>query len=360
MAKNNVVIAGGGTGGHIYPGLALAEKLKSRNPDIQVHFVGARGGLEENIIPRHGYPLHLFPIDRLHSSVGLLKRVKTLCLLPICFLQAIFLYIKLRPRWVLGVGGFASAPFVFVASLLGGRTSILEPNAFPGMANRHLSKWVRFCFLVFKETEKYFPKDKVHTVGLPIRFEKRPSKKDYSSGEAMKLLIFGGSQGARAINQVIGDWVEKYPEVGEKFEIIHQVGQRDHSYWQERYGDKHQSFLTYQAYIHDMPEKLDWADMVICRAGIGTVAEVAMCRKPAIFVPLPTAADNHQQKNAETLVNKGAGMMILQPNFNADSLQERMQSLLSGRHKLAEMAKELENIDYSQAPEKILSCLMEG
>lgn len=358
MAEKTVVIAGGGTGGHIYPGLVLADKLRQIDPSYQVHFVGARGGMEETIIPRHGYPLHVFPIGRLHQSVGWVRRLKTFLLMPYCFFQAVWLYLRLRPRWVLGVGGFASAPFVFVASLLGGNTALLEPNAYPGMANRYLARFVRHCFLVFKETEKYFPKGKVHTVGLPVRFSQIEKKDEYRAQRKLHLLITGGSQGARAVNEVIGQWLEAYPSIGDQVEIVHQVGERDFALWEKRYGNKYAGFLTYQAYIHDMPEKLAWADLVICRAGIGTVAEMAMSRTPAIFVPLPTAADNHQQKNAETLVNLQAGIMILQKDFSKESLQKQIEGILGKPSQLSEMRGRLATVDYSSAPVKILNQLM--
>ena len=357
MASKNVVIAGGGTGGHIYPGLALAEKLKKEDASYEVHFVGARGGMEETIVPRYGYQLHLFPVDRLHHSVGFFRRLKTLFLLPICFVQAVFLYFYLRPKWVLGVGGFASAPFVFVSAILGGRTAILEPNAFPGMANRYLARFVEFCFLVFQETEKFFPKNKVRTVGLPVRFNSIAEGQPYTGDRKLRLLIFGGSQGARAVNQVVGDWVKNNPQMGEKIEIVHQVGQRDFHIWEKEYAENYNSFLTYQAYIHDMPEKLAWADLVICRAGIGTVAEIAMSRTPAIFIPLPTAADNHQQKNAETLVNRQASFMFLQKEFDHQTLQKKLEDILQNPQQLLTMKKQLAEIDYSQAPAKILQQL---
>jgi UDP-N-acetylglucosamine--N-acetylmuramyl-(pentapeptide) pyrophosphoryl-undecaprenol N-acetylglucosamine transferase len=360
VKKSNVVIAGGGTGGHIYPGLALAEKLKEKNPEVQVHFVGARGGMEELIIPRYGYPLHLFKIDRMHHSVGLVRRFKTLFMLPLCFIQSAFLYFKLKPLWVLGVGGFASGPFVFTSALLGGRTAILEPNAYPGLANRWLSKIVKFCFVVFQESTKFFPINKVKAVGLPVRVKKNVDESTYDSGRAFRILIFGGSQGARAINQVVGDWVESLGMQSSSFEIIHQVGKRDYSVWQERYGSKFESFLTYSEYIHDMPEKLKWADLVICRAGIGTVAEVAMSGKPAIFIPLPTAADNHQQKNAEVLVNRKAAHMIIQKDFNKNSLDRLVADFREKPNLLSEIKKNLKDIDYTQAPTQIIETLNKG
>ena len=325
MPKKNIVIAGGGTGGHIYPGIAIADHLKQKYPDYEVHFVGAQGGLEEKIVPKHGYPLHLLPAGRLHHSVGFFRRLKTLFILPLSFLRAVLLYFSLRPRWVLGVGGFASAPFVFAASVLGGRTALLEPNAFPGMANRKLASFVSRCFIVFEEAAKYFPKEKVKTVGLPVRFKKSELVHFYESDRPLNILVFGGSQGARAINNVVGDWVEGLEHLKSKLRIVHQVGARDFSIWKTRYAEKHKEFLEYSDYIYDMPKKLEWADLVVCRAGVGTVAEVAMSRTPALFIPLPTAADNHQQKNAEVLVQKKASLMCLQKDFNGKVLGETVE-----------------------------------
>ncbi len=352
------MIAGGGTGGHIYPGLALADALKKFEPDAEVHFVGAEGGLEESIIPQYGYPIHLLKVGRLHSSVGLWRRIKASFLLPYSLIQALVLYLKLRPRWVLGIGGFASGPFVLVASLLGGNTALLEPNAYPGLANRWLSKFVKHCFVVFDKTKEYFPNNKVVTVGLPVRMTKKPARLNFDGHRPFRVLVFGGSQGARAVNQVVGDWVEGLGAESKDYQVLHQIGARDFATWKERYGNRHQSFLTYVEYINDMPQKLEWADVVICRAGIGSVVEVAMSSRPAIFIPLPTAADNHQVKNAEVLVEKNAAKMIEEKNLNAKVLGATVRDLKNNPNHLMEMMDQLKGIDYSNAPSEILNKLM--
>ncbi len=359
MKKRNVVIAGGGTGGHIYPGIALAEKLKLTHPHIQVHFVGAVGGLEESIVPRHGYPLHLLKVGRLHKSVGLFQRLKTLLTLPVSFLQSFLLYLKLKPLWVLGVGGFASGPFVFVSSLLGAKTALLEPNAMPGLANRLLARLVNKCFLVFKEAKVYFPEKKVKVVGLPVRLGKQKPNVTYDGSSPFKILIFGGSQGARAVNNAIGEWIESLGPSSKDYKIFHQIGSRDFHIWQKRYGNKYQTFLEYAEYIHNMPEKLNWADFIICRAGIGTVAEIAMSSKPALFIPLPTAADNHQVKNAESLVKMGAALMIEERDMNLTALHQMITDVKNHPAKLKTMTQPLAAMDYSSAPEQILSTLMD-
>jgi UDP-N-acetylglucosamine--N-acetylmuramyl-(pentapeptide) pyrophosphoryl-undecaprenol N-acetylglucosamine transferase len=357
MAKQRYIISGGGTGGHIYPGLALADFIVAQNPEAEVHFVGAEGGMEEKIIPFHGYPLHLLRVGRLHKSVGLWRRLKSLLILPLSLIHSFWLYWSLRPQWVLGMGGFASGPFVLVSSLMGGRTAVFEPNAYPGLANRYLSHLVSFCFVVFKETGEHFPKEKVVLVGLPVRTPKKQPKLNYDGSRPFRILIFGGSQGARGINKVVGDWVENLSGRGQDFEILHQIGKRDYSMWQERYADHHKNYLTYVEYINDMPEKLDWADLVICRSGMGTVAEIAMSSRPAIFIPLPTAADNHQVKNAESLVSLKAARMLEEKDLDWQKLDREITHLKDNPQELLTMMNQLKQIDYSTAQEQIFTTL---
>ena len=160
MIKKRIVISGGGSGGHIYPGIAIAQALEKQDPSIEIHFVGARRGMEAQIIPKAGYPLHCLRVGRLNKNVSKIERIITLITLPIAFLQCLLLLIKLRPKYVLGVGGFASGPFLLIASLCGFKTAIWEPNAFPGLANRLLAPFVRRAFVVFKESAEFFSSEK--------------------------------------------------------------------------------------------------------------------------------------------------------------------------------------------------------
>ena len=359
MKRKTLVIAGGGTGGHIYPGLALAEFFKKKDPDFQVHFVGVKGGLEEKIIPADGYPLHLLKVGRLHHSVGLLQRMGSFLLLPVCFIQSLYLYFKIRPQWVLGVGGFASGPFVFTTSLLGVRTALLEPNACPGLTNRWLSKIVGVCFVVFHKTSIYFPKRKVHFVGLPVRMKKEKPKLNFFGQRPFQVLIFGGSQGSRAINNIVGQWVENLGDEAGDYKIFHQVGSRDFPIWEKRYSSKYHAFLKYVDYIHDMLEKLKWADLVICRSGIGSVVEVAMSCKPAVFVPLPTASDNHQFENAKALVDEKAAFMIEEKDLTWQKLHHFVCESKNNPKNLEQTVKCLEKFDHSMAGQQIFNILME-
>ena len=323
---SRIVIAGGGTGGHIYPGLAVAKALKDLGHEV--HWVGAVGGLEEKIVAREGMPLHLIRIGKLHQSVGLFTRIKTLLGMPFAFLQAVSLAIKLKPVAVLGVGGFASGPFLFVAALLGKRTVIWEPNAHAGLANRVLSRIVDECLLVFEEAASGLKAKDIFRVGLPVRASIQPARRSPVSSRRFRILVFGGSQGARAINRAVSSWVasDLWPD---GVELIHQTGRYDFAETKKVYdtlqAEGRAISVSCVEYIHDMDTRYAWADLIICRAGASTAAELAASGKAAIFVPLPTAADNHQLKNAQVFERAGAASLIEQKDLTIESLNEAVR-----------------------------------
>ena len=325
-AKPRVVIAGGGTGGHIYPGLAVAKVLSDQG--YEVHWVGAVGGLEEKIIPREGLPLHLIRVGKLHHTVGLLTRIRTLLGLPRAFVQSVRLAMRLKPVAVLGVGGFASGPILFVSALLGYRTVIWEPNAHAGLANRWLSRMVNECLLVFEEAASGLRAKNVFRVGLPVRASIQPARRSPAASRPFRILVFGGSQGARPINRAISAWVAS--ELwSQDFELVHQTGRYDF----EEIGNLYEGLkaqgraggVTYLEYLHDMDARYSWADLVICRSGASTAAEIAACGKAAIFIPLPTAADDHQLKNARVFERAGAAVVIEQKNLSTAALDEAVR-----------------------------------
>lgn len=361
MGKKILVIAGGGTGGHIYPGISIGDKLKDLDPAYDVHFIGAKGGLEEEIVPRQGYPLHLLRVGRLHASVGLWRRVKTLLGLPLCFIQALLLCLRLRPKGVIGIGGFASGPFVFVASLLGFRTALLEPNAMPGMTNRYLARWVSRCFVVFEEALHYFPASSAQVVGLPVRFKKQTPQSYYNGSRPLRVLVFGGSQGAQGINRAFASWWRDHCSFKDRLEVFHQVGGKNIGEWKDFYGSCPQGDrpgFTVADYIHDMPQKLAWADVCICRAGVGTVVELAMTQTPALFVPLPTAADNHQEKNAQVVVTRDGGWLRAQKDLNSDFFHQFFVNLFENPAQLEKKSKNLSSINFDQSAESLLRALL--
>lgn len=377
IRKNDtIIISGGGTGGHIYPGIAIARAILKLEPGATVHFVGARGGLEEKIIPKENFPLHLLNIGKLHSSVGRKQQLITLFKLPLAFIKCIKILRQLRPTAVLGVGGYASGPMLFVASLMGFKTFIWEPNAHPGLANRLLSRFVRASLVVFDHAKKQLKSAVIMKVGLPVRseFESQslPSVGEPSKdSKRLKILIFGGSQGARTINQTVIALLESRPLWRDQVEIIHQTGSQDFNSISERY-DKLKSstvassnvsktlHLTCLQYIHDMPERMKWADLVIARSGASTVAEVAASQRAALFIPLPTAADDHQRKNAEVLYQQGACDLILQKDLNIETLSERISLYLKNPERLKEFGIRVKDFHIPRADEQIANILLEN
>jgi UDP-N-acetylglucosamine--N-acetylmuramyl-(pentapeptide) pyrophosphoryl-undecaprenol N-acetylglucosamine transferase len=362
MSKKNVVIAGGGTGGHIYPGIAIARAIKDQYPDYEVHFVGTPTGLENKIVPREGFPLHHISIGKLNHAGGLKSKIMTILGIPRAFVQSVALLMELKPQAVLGVGGYASGPFVLVASLLGFRTAIWEPNAFPGMTNRWLSRFVGKSFVVFEEAAKFLKSRTISQVGLPIRKEVEALAKRETSinigkdAQEFHILVFGGSQGARSINAAVQEAVLKGGEWLNNTKIIHQTGPVDYANVSAAY--KGHGQVEAHEYLYQMEKNYDWADLIICRAGASTVAEVSACGKPAIFIPLPWAADDHQRKNAETLLEQNAATMILQKDLTPNFLIQTIELLKKDSQAREEMRKNLAKFYKPQAAEKMAELLL--
>lgn len=363
--SGNVVIAGGGTGGHIYPGVAIARAVEKLHPELKVHFVGAEGGLEEKIVPREGFPLHTVPIGKLHHSAGLFVRLKTVLKMPLAFFAAVRILRELKPVAVLGVGGFASGPILFAAALFRYRCLIWEPNAYPGLANRWLSRTVNECLLVFEEAGRYLHAQKTTRAGLPVRSTMVPVERVTTdeSARPLRVLVFGGSQGARFINYLIADVMKTSEGWLPNIELVHQTGPHDYKSIKDIYGDAPAEIQVYE-YLHDMDQRYAWADLVICRAGASTVAEICACQKAAIFIPLPTAADDHQRKNAEVLVKARAAVLVPQKDERGDVLtaskfRETLVSFRDDRSRLQLLEKNVKNFQFPNAAEKIVDRLLD-
>lgn len=345
-----VIIAGGGTGGHIYPGIAIARAIEKIDPDTKVHFVGAVGCLEEEIVPRENFPLHTVRIGRLHKSVGFIAQLKTVLQMPLAFIGVLQILIRLRPVAVLGVGGFASGPMLFAAALLGFRSLIWEPNAYPGLTNRILSRWVDGCLVVFEKAGSYLHSKHLIKSGLPVRSSMLPSGRE-KTHRTLRLLIFGGSQGARAVNSVtsealkIGGWLDGV-------EVVHQSGSADFERMQTVYSGAPPVFQVFE-YFHDMDQRYAWADLVICRSGASTVAEICACQKAALFIPLPTAADDHQRKNAEVLKGADAALICLQNELTPAKLRELIIQFRDDRSKIDKIEAQVRQFHFPNAAEKI-------
>jgi UDP-N-acetylglucosamine--N-acetylmuramyl-(pentapeptide) pyrophosphoryl-undecaprenol N-acetylglucosamine transferase len=328
--KKRIVIAGGGTGGHVYPALAVAQALEKIDNNIEVSFIGTKSGIEAKVIPKTKYKINYISVGKLNRSVGLLNQLKTISLLPVAFLQTLYLFIKLRPVVVLGVGGYVSAPFVYVASLLRCPTAIWEPNAYPGLANRILSPKVDLSLVVFAEAQKNLRAKKTEVVGVPVREEiealfNQTLEKEICS--PFKVLIFGGSQGARGINNVVVEALKDQKPWHNDFEFIHQIGSTDFQKIDTVYKNHSNEKRKYVEFIHDMHEKYNWANAVLCRSGASTIAELMTAGKPSVLVPFPHSSDEHQLKNAQALSSKQGALLIEQKDFNEQSFKESLEKL---------------------------------
>ncbi len=354
---SKILIAAGGTGGHIYPALAMAEAFQTYRPAVQIEFVGTAHGLENKIIPAKGFKVHHLPVGRLNSNVGKAERIKTVLLLPWAMIKSIMLLRKEKPDFVLGVGGHASGPLLLMASMLKYRTAIWEPNAMPGMANRILSKFVDEAWVVFDEARALL-KGVVHVAGMPVRKEIEEMPMTKTGDGKFRVLIFGGSQGARGLNTAAAEMIKAGgPELAQ-IEFIHQTGAADFERIKALYGDAI-SKVDLREYLHDMGHQYQKADLVICRSGTGTLSELAACAKPSILIPFPFAADDHQKKNAESLVKKNAAIMIVQKDLTPAGLRDQILDLKANPARLSQMGEAVRTFHHPRAARALVEKFVE-
>ena len=329
MKKSKIVITGGGTGGHVYPGVAILKAIAKMRPDTEFHWIGTADGMEAQIVPKEKIHFHTIRVGKLNmKGSSLMSKIRTLMDLPQAFWNCFKILRSIQPDCVLGVGGFVSGPVVLTAALMGHWTAIWEPNAHPGLSNRWLSPFVDKIFLVFDDAKKYLLSFKrIQRVGLPIRSEIETLSHAQKNIENKKLnvLIFCGSQGARTVNTILKKSFLEMKNEFSAYEIRHQTGVHDFPEMKAAYEGL--SFVKPYEYLHDMAEHLSWADIVVCRAGTGSVFEVSACRKPAIFIPLPWAADDHQTKNAQALVAEDAAYMIRQNELTGEKLLSELEKI---------------------------------
>lgn len=355
-----VLIAGGGTGGHIYPALSIAKAIQEVCSDAHVEFVGTPTGLEAKLIPQAGYRIHFIPIGRLNKNVSILERVKTLFQIPFSLVRGMILIFREKPDFVLGVGGFASAPVVLAAALLGKKSYIWEPNAYPGLANRLLSLFVSRCFVVFTEAAHHMKNKNITRVHMPVRKEIEMTRVRTPSMGRFRILVFGGSQGARAINNALFGVVKEGGAWLQETEIVHQTGSLDFDRISKQYKDLAQENLPVQVleYIHDMPNRYAWADLVISRSGTGTISELAACGKAALLIPLPTAADDHQTQNAQALVNQGGAKILAQKELTPARLIQEIKYFKNSPEVIRQLESQIRKFHKPNAAEEIVKLIM--
>lgn len=325
------MIAGGGTGGHLFPGVAVAEEVKARDAESAVQFVGTSRGIEARVLPELGWDLELIEVSGI-KTVGIWGAVKGLFSVPRALWQSRKLIKKFKPDAVLGVGGYASGPVVLMARLMRVRCAILEQNSIPGMTNKILGRFAHRVFLAFDQTRAFFKAKKIAMSGNPIRADIRAQLTAGSDGETasggdrLRLFIFGGSQGAVAVNELCCGAAALLRERGVKLDIVHQTGERDLEATQKRYDESGIS-ADVRAFIKDMASEYRKSDLVISRSGATTIAELGVVGKPAILIPYPTAADNHQVTNAAEMAEGGAALVFEQSETTAESLADAIGEL---------------------------------
>lgn len=340
------ILAGGGTGGHVIPALAIADQLKKTH-NAEVMFIGTARGIENRLVPAAGYPLQLVRVGAL-KNVSLATRLKTSFDLPRAVWDAGRMLNEFAPDVVIGVGGYASGPAMLSAVVKHIPTLAFEPNVVPGFANRMVARFVSGAAVHFEETAKYFRHAEV--TGVPVRhafFEIQPKR-----GGTPTLLVFGGSQGAHAINEAMFRCLPTLLREAPGIHIIHQTGERDYNDARAAYGALGESAEVFK-FIEDMPAAFARADLVVCRSGASTVAEIAAAGKPAVFVPFPRAADDHQRVNAEALARHGAAVVVEESKLEGVWLAETIAALLQDPQRLKNMSHAARDLSHPNAAHDI-------
>ncbi|MFZ1052129.1 MAG: undecaprenyldiphospho-muramoylpentapeptide beta-N-acetylglucosaminyltransferase [Candidatus Sulfotelmatobacter sp.] len=340
------ILAGGGTGGHVIPALAIANELK-KSYGAEVLFIGTARGIENRLVPVAGYPLQLVRVGAL-KNVSLMTRAKTAFDLPRAVWSAARMLNEFAPDVVIGVGGYASGPAMLAAVVKHIPTLAFEPNVVPGFANRMVARFVSGAAVHFEETAKYFRHAEV--TGVPVRqafFEIRAKCVGTPT-----LLVFGGSQGAHAINEAMIRCLPELRRQAPGIHIIHQTGERDYNDALAAYRGIGESAEVFK-FIEDMPAAFARADLAVCRSGASTVAEITAAGKPAIFVPFPRAADDHQRVNAEALARSGAAVVVEESKLEGVWLAETIAALLGDPRRLEQMSEAARGLAHPDAARDI-------
>jgi UDP-N-acetylglucosamine--N-acetylmuramyl-(pentapeptide) pyrophosphoryl-undecaprenol N-acetylglucosamine transferase len=344
------IIAGGGTGGHLFPGIAVAREIQRRSEGAEVLFVGAEQGIETRLVPQEGFPLRCLPAGSM-KGVGWSARLRNLVATLKGILGARKILNEFRPSVVIGVGGYASFPMLGAAILNGYPRIIMEQNAVPGLANRVLGRWVDFAAVTDPATSSYFGRRAVVT-GNPIRpqFKTIPNKEHQPP---YQVLVFGGSQGARAINNAILESLPLLSDWKGRLSFTHQTGEAQLNATRAAYAAVGFD-ADVRAFFNDFHQKYATADLIVSRAGATTVAEIKASGRAAILVPFPFAADDHQTRNAQSMVGEHAAIMISNAELTGEKLATTIRTLLSDIPRLREIEQNAKRIAVLDAEKRIV------
>lgn len=347
------VIAGGGTGGHLFPGIAIAEAFVGRETGNEVLFVGTGRGMDVKVLAGGKFPLKTISARPL-KGIPLVGKVKAIWNIPRAISDARSILKEFQPQIVLGVGGYSSGPTLLAAFLLGIKRVIHEPNVVPGMTNRLLRRFCQRIFVSFEETKKYFPKEKTIVTGTPVRRE-IIEMKGRQKGDRFTILIFGGSMGAHRINEKMMEALDFLKGIKDSVRIFHQTGSRDVDFVSGGYREKGFE-ASVKPFFDEMATYYQLSDLIVCRAGASTIAELAVSGKAAIFIPYPYAAHQHQLINARTLAEMGAGKMIRDADLSGPILAQTILSLYDQPEERARIEKGIRQLARPRAAEEIVDC----
>ncbi len=353
-----VIIAGGGTGGHLFPGLAVAEELKQRNASTEVIFVGTEHGIEARVVPREGYPIRFLRAEGI-VGVSPVKKIRAIFRAFLSTVDSYRIIKTVKPDMVIGVGGYASGALVLVAHFMSIPTMILEQNSMPGLTNKILGKFVNSICVTYQESISFFPREKTFLTGNPVRLQVLKGSIEsayrlFSLEEGLfTIFTFGGSAGARSINTAMVDALNHLYDLKDQIQFFHQTGVRDYENVREAY--RKAGFKgTITPFVYQMGEAYAVADIVVSRAGATTLAEITTLGKPSILVPYPYAAGNHQELNAKKLVEIGAAKMIPDRELNGEALAASIRELYLNESLRIEMRKNSRTVGRPEACEKIV------
>jgi UDP-N-acetylglucosamine--N-acetylmuramyl-(pentapeptide) pyrophosphoryl-undecaprenol N-acetylglucosamine transferase len=349
---DTIVIAGGGTGGHLFPGIAIAEEFIRRKEKWEIIFIGTGKDLEKRILPRWGFKLMTVPALPLKGRSWWKKGMGIITLLQGVWISRRLLR-RIAPRLVIGLGGYAAGSVIVAASLLGIQRVIQEQNVYPGLTNRIAARFAQRVFLSWTEGARFFPPKKVRVTGNPLRRGILAGEGDKRMKKPFTLLILGGSQGAATINRGMIEALAALEDIAHDLRIIHQTGEGDYNWVKGQYKGKGLKVSVYP-FIDEMAPCYREAHLVICRAGATTITELCAWGRASILIPYPYAADDHQHKNAQVLVNHSAGRMILDAELSGKRLAEEILPLYRSRKALQAMETEAASLGRPDAAARIV------
>lgn len=359
-SKIRLLLTGGGTGGHLFPAVATAQQFQARFPETEVLFVGTKRKVDTKSLAAYGFASENI---RCHGLKGKnpLELLKAVAVLPVSYFQALRIIRRFKPDIIFGVGGYVTGPVVAAGKNLGIPVVLHEQNSVPGLANRKLGGIADKICLSLPGSGNEFPTKKVLYTGNPVRSKilelagKKPSRK---SGRKT-LLILGGSQGAEAVNALVSKALCSFTDAElQPFKVIHQTGDRQLAQVQDAYRQRGINALV-AGFFMEMHEVYQEADLLISRAGATTLSEIAVLGKPAILIPYPYAADNHQEKNGEYYVSGGGAVQFIQKDLTAELLGDTILQLINDEEKLAKMGAAMQRLAFPDAAERIVTCCLE-